>query len=133
MSRRLGIAILAAVTFAAVATLIPSPASAQTGVIASDNFDRPDENPFATTGNWGRVVAGNYDGFSKLIGNQVTTGTNEGIYYWKGAGSFSPTSQFARVHVVQRDGEFGLVLLGGPDQSINIGWGPPGGNRGRAP
>ena len=129
MSRRLGIAILAALTFATIVNTVPAPASAQTGsIIASDNFNRADENPFATTGNWGRVIAGNYDGFSKLVGNAVSTGTNEGIYYWKGAGSFSGTSQFARAHVVQKDGEFGLVLLGGSDQSINVSWGPPGVN-----
>src|SRR6266850_3096550 len=127
MGRPLSLAILVAVTSAWIA-LVTTPSSAQSeGVIASDNFDRPDEVPFAVSGNWGRTVAGNYDGFSTLTNSRVTTGTNEGIYYWKGPGTFSVTGQFARQRVVDRTGEIGLVLLGGPDQSINIGWGPPGG------
>ncbi len=95
-------------------------------VIAADNFNRANELPFATTGNWGRTIAGNYDGFANLTGNHVTAGTNEGIYYWKGAGTFSNTSQFARHQVLDATGEPGIVLLGGPDHAILLNWGPPG-------
>ena len=73
-----------------------------------------------------RTVAGSYDRVSSLTSNQVNGVSNEGIYYWQGAGTFSSTRQFARQRVVQKDGELGLVLLGGPDQAIMVGWGPPG-------
>ncbi|HJQ96752.1 MAG TPA: hypothetical protein VJ826_00485, partial [Candidatus Polarisedimenticolaceae bacterium] len=107
--------------------LTPRPASAQTEtIIASDNFNRANEAPFAIGGNWGRVIAGNYDGVSNLTNNQVTSVSNEGIYYWKGPGTFDSTRQFARQKVVQKDGELGLVLLGGADQAIMVAWGPPG-------
>jgi hypothetical protein len=107
--------------------LATTSARAQNGtVIASDHFDRPDELPFAVGGNWGRVIAGSYDGYSRLAGSHVENGPNEGIYYWQGPGTFSGTRQFARQRVVQKDGELGLVLLGGPDQAIMVGWGPPG-------
>lgn len=74
----------------------------------------------------GGALAGNYDGVSNLTNQQVTSVSNEGIYYWQGAGTFSNTRQFARQRVVQKDGEVGLVLLGGPDHSIMVSWGPPG-------
>src|SRR5262249_27402422 len=51
-----------------------------------------------------------------------------GIYYWTGPGTFNSTRQFARQRVVQSSGEVGLVLLGGADQAIMVGWGPPGVN-----
>jgi hypothetical protein len=109
--------------------LVTTPAAAQTGtVIASDNFNRPDESPFAVGPgvNWGQVVAGNYQpGSSELIGNQVRGVTNEGIYYWQGPGTFDNARQFARLRVVETN-EVGLVLLGGPDHGIQILWGPPG-------
>jgi hypothetical protein len=109
--------------------LATTPAAAQTGtVIASDNFNRPDESPFAVGpgGNWGQVVAGNYQpGSSELIGNQVRGVTNEGIYYWQGPGAFSSSRQFARLRVVEKN-EVGLVLLGGPDHGVQVLWGPPG-------
>ena len=109
--------------------ILATPASAQAEVvIASDNFNRANETPFATSGNWGRVIAGNYDGVSNLISNQVRSVSNEGIYYWKGAGTFSPTRQFARQRVVSNNGEIGLVLLGGTNHSIMVGFGPPGVN-----
>ena len=109
--------------------LLTPPANAQGEiVIATDNFDRPDESPFAVGGNWGRVIAGNYDGYSQLTNNHVNSAFNEGIYYWRGAGTFDPTRQFARQRVVDSNGEIGLVLLGGPDHAIMIGWGPPGVN-----
>ena len=95
-------------------------------VIATDNFNRANESPFATTGNWGRVIAGNYDGNSALVSNQVRSVINEGIYYWKGAGTFDSTRQYAKEKIVQKAGEAGLVLLGGPDHAINLMWGPPG-------
>ena len=107
-----------------VAVSMPAPSSSQ--VVASDNFNRANETPFATGGNWGRVIAGNFNGFSNLINQQVSAGSNEGIYYWQGAGTFSSTAQFARARVVQNTGEGGLVLLGGSDQSIMVSWGPPG-------
>ena len=109
--------------------LAARPASAQSGtVVASDNFDRADESPFVVGmgHNWGRVIAGNFDGHSDLIGNRVTGVTKEGIYYWQGPGTFDNSRQFARETVVQKDGEVGLVLLGGPDQAIMVSWGPPG-------
>jgi hypothetical protein len=62
------------------------------------------------------------------MGNQVRSVSNEGIYYWQGPGTFSNTRQFARQRVVQSTGEVALVLLGGADQAIMVGWGPPGGN-----
>jgi hypothetical protein len=109
--------------------LVTTPAAAHTGtVIASDNFNRPDESPFGVGpgGNWGQVVAGNYQpGSSKLIGNQVQGVTNEGIYYWQGPGTFDSSRQFARLRVVGTN-EVGLVLLGGPDQGVQVLWGPPG-------
>ena len=95
-------------------------------VIASDNFNRNDESPFSVAGNWGRTIAGNYDGVSNLTNNEVRSVSNEGIYYWRGAGTFDPARQFARQRVVQKDGEVGLVLLGGSDHSIMVAWGPPG-------
>src|SRR5262245_46687846 len=101
-------------------------ARAQGTVVASDHFDRADESPVTIGGNWGRTIAGNYDGFSVLSGSAIHSASNEGIYYWQGAGTFDPTRQFARERVVQKDGEQGLVLLGGPDQAIMVGWGPPG-------
>jgi hypothetical protein len=107
-----------------MAFLLAPSASAQ--VIASDNFNRADEAPFSITGNWGRVIAGNYDGVSHLVNNHVTGVSNEGIYYWTGAGTFDPTRQFARQKVVSNAGEIGLVLLGGTDQAIMVAWGPPG-------
>jgi len=112
----------------AIVTLLPvlMMASARAQVIASDDFSRADETPFAVGGNWGRVIAGNYDGVSNLVGNQVTSVSKEGIYYWQGAGTFDPTRQFARQRVVQKDGELGLVLLGGFDHAIMVAWGPPG-------
>jgi len=113
-------------TLFAIVPLTAAPARAQGTVIATDDFNRPDEAPFSPTGNWGRVVAGNYDGFANLTDGTVHSASNEGIYYWSGAGTFSNTRQFARQRVVQKDGELGLVLLGGPDHSIMVGWGPPG-------
>ncbi len=111
----------------ALVPLLPTPASAQAEtVIASDNFNRSNETPFASTGNWGHVIAGNYQGTSSLVSNQVRSASQEGIYYWKGAGTFDPTKQFARERAVQKDGELGLVLLGGPDQALMVSWGPPG-------
>src|SRR5262245_34445339 len=59
------------VTALLLALLPAATASAQGIVIASDNFNRANESPFGVTGNWGRVVAGNYDGVSALTGNQV--------------------------------------------------------------
>ena len=123
MSRRLRMTILLAIVTLLPVFVTPN-ANAQ--VIASDNFNRPNETPFAVGGNWGRVIAGNYDGVSNLTGNQVTSVSKEGIYYWQGAGTFDPTRQFARQRVVQKDGELGLVLLGGANQSIMVAWGPPG-------
>ncbi|HTO06816.1 MAG TPA: hypothetical protein VMR86_07130 [Myxococcota bacterium] len=121
--RRLALSALACLWAAFAA----APAFAQTEtVVASDDFNRADETPFSTAGNWGRTIAGNYDGFSNLTGNHVTGGSQEGIYYWKGAGSFSNTSQFARATVVDSTGEPGLILLAGADHSINMTWGPPG-------
>ena len=99
--------------------------SALAQVVASDNFNRPDETPFAVDGNWGRTVAGPFDGSSNLTNNQVAGSTNEGIYYWQGAGTFDNTRQFARAKIVQGTGEPGLVLLGGSDHAINVTWGPP--------
>ena len=95
-------------------------------VIASDNFNRTSESPFAVGGNWGRTTSPGYDGVSNLTNNQVTSVSNEGIYYWQGAGTFDPARQFARQTVVQKDGELGLVLLGGSNSAIMVGWGPPG-------
>jgi hypothetical protein len=130
MPRPPSLAILVAITSLGVA-LAATPSRAQSeSVIASDNFNRADEVPFAPVGNWGRVVAGNYDGFSTLTNSRVNSATNEGIYYWNGPGTFSTTRQFARERVVDRLGEMGLVLLGGPDQAILVGWGPPGGATG---
>ena len=108
--------------------LTAATATAQGVVVASDNFNRADESPYAIGGNWGRVIAGNFDGVSALTGNQVRSVSNEGIYYWQGPGTFSNTRQFARQRVVQTTGEVGLVLLGGSDHSIMVSWGPPGGN-----
>jgi hypothetical protein len=126
MSKHLGIAIFIALTFLSIG-FAASPSRAQTEtIVASDDFNRPDELPFAVTGNWRRTVAGNFDGFSNLTGNHVTGGSNEGIYYWSGPGTFSNTSQFARERVVDSTGEPGLVLLGGTDHSILLTWGPPG-------
>ena len=101
-------------------------AHAQGTVVASDNFNRSNENPFAINGNWGRTIAGGYDGNSILVNNQVRSSVAEGIYYWKGAGTFDPTRQYAKETIVQKDGEAGLVLLGGPDHAIMLNWGPPG-------
>src|SRR5262245_1596417 len=110
--------------------LITAPTASPQGgtVIATDNFNRTDETPFSISGNWGRVIAGNYDGNSALVSNQVTAVTNEGIYYWKGSGTFDPSRQYAKQRVVEKNGELGLVLLGGPDQAIMVAWGPPGVN-----
>jgi len=116
-------------TLAAIAILTAltagSVAHAQS-VLASDNFNRANETPFATTGNWGRVIAGNYDGVANLINNQVRSSSNEGSYYWKGTGAFDPTRQFSRAKVIQKDGEVGMTLLAGPNQAIMVAWGPPG-------
>jgi hypothetical protein len=108
--------------------LLITPAANAQGetIVASDNFNRPDETPFAVGGNWGRTVAGNFDGVSRLANNRVTSVSNEGIYYWQGAGTFDPTRQYSRLKVVQKDGEVGLVLLGGSNQAIMVAWGPPG-------
>jgi len=125
MSRRVRNTILVGIV-SLLPFLIAPPATAQ--VIASDNFNRSDEAEFSVGGNWGRVIAGNYDGVSGLTNNQVRSVSNEGIYYWQGAGTFNPTRQFARQRVVDNNGEIGLVLLGGPDHAINVGWGPPGVN-----
>ena len=103
-TRLLRTTILTALT--ALIPLLATPARAQAEVIiASDNFNRPNETPFSIAGNWGRVIAGNFLGTSNLINNQVRSASNEGIYYWKGPGTFDPTRQFARVRVVQKDGE----------------------------
>jgi len=99
---------------------------AQGTVIATDNFNRANESPIVITGNWGRTIAGGYDGNSVLVNNQVRSSVGEGIYYWKGAGTFDPTRQYAKETIVQKDGEAGLVLLGGPDHAIMLNWGPPG-------
>ena len=116
-----------AMLIALTSLLVPfGTAQAQGTVVASDNFDRADETPVTAGGNWERTVAGNYDGFSVLSGAAIHSASNEGIYYWHGAGTFDPTRQFARERVVQKNGEQGLVLLGGPDQAIMVGWGPPG-------
>jgi hypothetical protein len=129
MGKHLGMTILFATMLFMGVALGAKPAAAQGGtVIASDNFNRPDETPFAVGGNWGRVVAGNYDGYSKLVNSQVTNGPNEGIYYWQGPGTFDNTRQFARHRVVEKVGEIGLVLLGGPDHAIMLNWGAPGVN-----
>src|SRR5262245_25708351 len=112
MSRRVCYSILFAV-FGFAIPFHAGPAIAQGTVIASDNFNRADESPFTVGGNWGRTIAGAYDGYSVLVGNQVHSASNEGIYYWQGAGTFNATRQFAREHVVQKNGEQGLVLLGG--------------------
>src|SRR5262245_12603218 len=125
MSRSLRVAAIVACALFAPCSLI-APAHAQGTVIATDNFNRGDETPFSPTGNWARTVAGNYDGYSLLAGNQVHSASNEGIYYWQGPGTFDNARQFARERVVQKDGEQGLVLLGGADQAIMVGWGPPG-------
>ena len=112
--------------FLALIALAAPLAHAQGTVVASDNFNRPNESPFAVTGNWGRTIAGSYDGNSSLVSNQVRATVKEGIYYWKGAGTFDPTRQYAKEKIVQKDGEAGLVLLGGPDHAIMLNWGPPG-------
>ena len=104
---------------------LPASGQAET-IIASDGFNRGDEIPFSTSGDWGRVIAGNFDGVSHLVNSEVTSVSNEGIYYWKGPGTFDPTRQFARERVVQKDGELGLVLLGGADHALMLQWGPPG-------
>jgi len=98
--------------FLALIALAAPLAHAQGTVVASDNFNRPNESPFAITGNWGRTIAGSYDGNSSLVSNQVRATVKEGIYYWKGAGTFDPTRQYAKEKIVQKDGEAGLVLLG---------------------
>jgi hypothetical protein len=38
--------------------LTAATATAQGIVVASDNFNRADESPYAIGGNWGRVIAG---------------------------------------------------------------------------
>jgi tricorn protease len=48
--------------FGFAAIIAGARAHAQGTVIASDNFNRPNESPFAVNGNWGRTIAGNYDG-----------------------------------------------------------------------
>src|SRR5436190_139729 len=80
------------------AALLGAHAHAQT-VVASDNFNRANESPFAITGNWGRTIAGNYDGNSSLVSNQVRATVKEGIYYWKGAGTFDSARQYAKVKI----------------------------------
>ncbi len=97
-------------------------------VIAFDDFDRANESPFLINGNWRQTTSPGYPGYSILSSHHVISAVGEGIYYWQGAGagSFLSTSQYARERVVQKDGEVGLVLLGGSDQAIMVGWGPPG-------
>jgi List-Bact-rpt repeat protein len=126
MSRFRRLATLTAVGLLLILPTVPSATADGPTIIASDDFNRADETPISTSGNWGRVIAGNYDGESHLVNNEITSVSNEGIYYWKGAGTFNPTRQFARQRVVQDDGELGLVLLGGPDHAIMMQWGPPG-------
>src|SRR5262245_12930507 len=109
-----------------IAAFLGAYAHAQGTVIATDNFNRSNENPIVITGNWGRTIAGGYDGNSVLVSNQVRSNIGEGIYYWKGAGTFDPTRQYAKETIVQKDGEAGLVLLGGTDHAIMLNWGPPG-------
>jgi len=125
MTRLLRMALLAALGTVTLLSTTGS-ARAQGTVIASDNFNRPNETPFSASGNWGHTIAGNYNGFSNLVNNQVVAVSNEGSYYWNGPGTFDPTRQFSRLKVVQKDGEVGLTLLAGPDQAIMVAWGPPG-------
>ena len=108
--RRVGKTYLVGVVTLMALAMTPMASAQSETIIASDNFNRPNESPFAVTGNWGRTIAGNYNGFSNLTSNQVSSASNEGIYYWKGAGTFDPTRQFARQRVVQKDGE--TVLTG---------------------
>jgi len=79
MSRSVRMTILTGIA-ALIPLLAAPPANAQSEtVIASDNFNRPNEAPFAVGGNWGRTVAGNYDGVSSLTSSQVNSVSNEGI------------------------------------------------------
>jgi hypothetical protein len=108
--------------------LVTTPAAAQTGtVIASDNFDRPDESPFAVGPgeNWGQVVAGNYQpGSSELIGNQVrvsrtrvsTTGRDRDVQQ----------QQTVCATQGRRDERGWSRAARGPDHGIQVLWGPPG-------
>jgi hypothetical protein len=89
------------------------------GVIASDDFNRADETPFAVGGNWQRAFSG---GFSNLSGSHVAGGSGDGLYCWQGAGTFDNARQFARARVVQASGQVGLVLLGGANQALVVSW-----------
>ena len=87
--------------------------------IAFDDFDRTNESPLLTNGNWRNIYGwGNVN----LIGNQVAGSSGEALYYWQGSGTFNNARQFARARVVNANGQVGLMLLGGPNQALNISW-----------
>ena len=106
-----------------IATLLPllmTPfASAQQAVIASDNFNRANESPLAVGGNWQRFAG---PGFVDLTGNQIAGVSEDALYYWQGAGTFSNTEQFSRAKVTNAGGQVGVTLLATSDQAVVAAW-----------
>jgi hypothetical protein len=88
-------------------------------VLASDNFNRANESPFAVGGNWQRFTGG---GFVDLTGNEVAGVSADAVYFWQGSGAFGGTSQFSRVRVTNAGGQVGVVLLGTTTQGLVAAW-----------
>src|SRR5262249_54966181 len=89
-------------------------------VTAAEYFDRPNEIPLATGGNWGTSLVS--QGAADLANHQIAGGFGEAVYFWQGGGSFDPTHQYARARVVNPNGQVGLVVLGGPGQALIAAW-----------
>ncbi|MBK7947535.1 MAG: hypothetical protein IPK00_02055 [Deltaproteobacteria bacterium] len=101
--------------------LLAATGTAQTRtVIASDDFDRLPEQPFAVGGDWLKAAGA---GTADLVGNHVAGVAGEAVYVWQGAGTFDDTRQYARARVVQATaGEAGLTLLAASGQAIIVAW-----------
>ena len=114
------VAILLSLSVALLTSTASTTAHAQSGIVlASDNFDRPDESPLVVGGNWQRSLS---SGAANLAANRVSGVSGDAVYFWQGSGTFDNTRQYARARVAQTTGQLGLVLLGGIGQALVAAW-----------
>ncbi|MFO0687431.1 MAG: hypothetical protein U0900_01865 [Myxococcota bacterium] len=89
-------------------------------VVAFDDFNRPDEIPLLTDGNWQKAVGAGLANLSNdaLIG----AGGADAVYFWQGPGAFSDTRQYARARVTNTSAQVGLALLADNGHALVAAW-----------
>ena len=88
------VAILLSLSVALLTSTASTTAHAQSGIVlASDNFDRPDESPLVVGGNWQRSLS---SGAANLAANRVSGVSGDAVYFWQGSGTLQYATICAR-------------------------------------